>query len=87
MTLPAIVQLTPMLQAGGRWPEGLSGERIMLGMKFSRASPVCTKADEWTLLKDEFDAVVRNEDMREGGIQMLVDGDAAAASGNGFRGP
>jgi hypothetical protein len=44
-------------------------------MTLSCASPIYSKTNEWTLLKDQFDALVHDEDMREGGTEMSVDGD------------
>ena len=50
-------------------------------MTLSCASPIYSKTNEWTLLKDQFDALVRNEDVREGSIEMFVDGDVCRRFG------
>jgi len=34
-------------------------------MTVSYASPIYSKTNEWTILKDQFDALVHDEDMRE----------------------
>ena len=50
-------------------------------MTLSRAAPIFSKADEWTSLKDQFDASVHQEDKREDGMQMHVDGDVCRRFG------
>jgi hypothetical protein len=59
----------------------LSGGHIMSCMTLSRAAPLFSKADEWTSLKGQFDASVHEEDKREDGIQMHVDGDVCRRFG------
>jgi hypothetical protein len=54
----------------------MSGGRVML-----RMMPIYSKTDELTLLKDQFDALVHDEDMREGSIETFVDGDVCRRFG------
>ena len=55
-------------------------------MTLSCASPIYSKTNEWTSLKEQFDALVHDENMREGSTEMSVTGTFVAGSGNGFRG-
>jgi hypothetical protein len=50
-------------------------------MTLSCASAIYSKTNEWTLLKDQFDALVHDEDMREGSTEMFVDGDVCRRFG------
>jgi hypothetical protein len=53
----------------------------MLRMTRSCVWPIYSKTDEWTSLKDQFDALVHNQDLREDDIQMFVDGDVVRRFG------
>jgi hypothetical protein len=50
-------------------------------MTLSCASPINSKTNEWTLLKEQFDALVHDEDMREGSTEMSVNGDVCRRFG------
>jgi hypothetical protein len=53
----------------------------MLRMTRSCVWSIYPKTDEWTLLKDQFDALVRNEDVRDDKMPMFVDGDVCRRFG------
>jgi hypothetical protein len=59
----------------------------MLRMTRSCVWPIYSKTDEWTSLKDQFDALVHNQDLREDIYKCSLTGTFVAVSGNGFRRP
>src|SRR5262249_8144452 len=58
-----------------------------VNMKLCCAAPIYSKANEWTLLKDRFDAWCVTKTCATAAQNCSLTGTLVAASGNGFRGP
>jgi len=53
----------------------------MLRLTRSCVRPIYPKTDEWSLLRDQFDAMVHNQDVHGDGIATFVDGEVCRRFG------